>query len=275
MELIHDEIYDSSRLRPAWIEELAALWKFRDLIVQFVARSIKVRYKRSVLGIVWTILNPLMTMIVLSLVFSQLFRFATENYAIYVLSGLILWGFFSHATNTAMGEMVWSSSLLNRIYMPRSVFAVAAIGTGLVNLVISIFPLLLIALFLGVRFSWSLLALPFSILLLSLFTLGIGLLLATAVIYFADMMPVYEVLLTIWMYATPLIYPLSAVPERVHWVLRLNPMFYYIDIFRTPIMYAVIPGWTTWAIAAAWAFGTLLAGALVFTSRSHEFAYRV
>lgn len=276
MELVHDEIYDSSRLRSPAVEELSALWRYRGLIVQFITRSIKTRYKRSILGVVWTMLNPLLTMIVLTLVFSVAFRFPSiQNYAVYVLSGLIMWSFFSHATNTAMGEMIWSSSLLNRIYMPRSAFTVAAVGTAMVNLLISLAPLLIIALLFGVRLTPALLVLPFSILLLGLFALGVGLFLATAVIYFADMVPVYEVLLTIWMYATPIIYPVDFVPPQFSLLIKLNPMYYLLQVFRMPVYDGVLPDLKVWAIAAALAFGSILIGGYIFTSKANEFAYRV
>ncbi len=269
------EIYDSSRRPHPLVEELLSLIKYRELVYQFTSRSITARYKRSIIGVAWTMLNPLMTMVVLTLVFSQLFKWNVPYYPVYVLSGLIVWGFFSHTTSAAMGEMIWSGGLLNRIYVPKSVFAVSAIGTGLVNLGLSLIPLLLIALILGIRFNPALLVLPFSVLLLSIFSLGVGLMLATAAVYFADMIPVYEVILTIWMYATPIIYPVEIVPPQLLWLFRLNPLLYLLQTFRDPIYKGVIPGWDVWAIAAAFALAAFLAGGLIFTSKSNEYAYRI
>ena len=201
---VSKEIYDSSDRPPLFWQELLALVKYRELIVQFVSRSVKTRYKRSVLGVVWTMLNPLLTMIVLTIVFSSLFRFQIENFPIYILSGQMVWIFFSSVTSGAMGEMVWSGDLLKRIYVPKSVFVVSAVGTGLVNIGLSLLPLLGIALVLGVRVNFAILVWPLAIFLLSLFSLGVGLLLSTISVYFADMLPVYDVLLTIWLYATPM-----------------------------------------------------------------------
>lgn len=269
------EIYDSSKRPYPLVEEFLALIKYRDLVVQFTSRSITARYKRSIIGVAWTMLNPLMTMVVLTLVFSQVFKWNVPYYPVYVLSGLIIWGFFSHTTSSAMGEMIWSGGLLNRIYVPKSVFAVSAIGTGLVNLGLSLIPLLLIALVLGVRFTPALLVLPLSVLLLAVFSLGIGLILATAAVYFADMIPVYEVILMIWMYATPIIYPVEIVPPRLLWLFHLNPMLYLLQTFRDPIYKGIIPELYVWLIAAGSALLVFLVGGLIFTSKSNEYAYRI
>lgn len=269
------EIYDSSKRPHPLVEEFLSLLKYRDLVVQFTSRSITARYKRSIIGVAWTMLNPLMTMVVLTLVFSQVFRWNVLYYPVYVLSGLIIWGFFSHTTSSAMGEMIWSGGLLSRIYVPKSVFAVSAIGTGLVNLGLSLIPLLLIALVLGVRFTPALLVLPLSVLLLAVFSLGIGLILATAAVYFADMIPVYEVILTIWMYATPIIYPVEIVPPRLLWLFHLNPMLYLLQTFRDPIYRGTIPELHVWLIAAGSAILVFLVGGLIFTSKSNEYAYRI
>ncbi len=270
-----EEVYDSSRRPPPLIDEFFALLKYRELVYQFTARSVTARYKRSILGVAWTMLNPLLTMIVLTLVFSQIFRFRVENYPVYVLSGLMAWNFFSSTTSAAMGEMIWSGSLLNRIFVPKSVFAVSAIGTGLVNLGLSLVPLFLIAIVVGGKITLAIFALPLSILLLSLFSLGIGLLLATTAVFFADMLPVYEVLLTIWFYATPVIYPPEIIPDNLIWLFRLNPLFYLVKVFRDPIYLGTVPEWQSWAIAAALAFIAFLLGGLVFTSKSNEYAYRI
>jgi len=270
-----DEIYDSSRRPHPLIDEFLSLWKYRELVYQFTARTITARYKRSVIGVAWTMLNPLATMIILTLVFSQIFRFRVEYYPVYVLSGLMAWNFFSHTTSASMGEMIWSGGLLNRIYVPKSVFAVSAIGTGLVNLGLSFIPLVLIAVVIGVKITPAILVMPFSVILLSIFALGVGLFLATAAVFFADMIPVYEVLLTIWMYATPIIYPLEILPADLLWLFRLNPLLYLVQIFRDPLYLGVVPDWRVWAIAAGFSLTAFLIGGLIFTSKTNEYAYRI
>jgi ABC-type polysaccharide/polyol phosphate export permease len=271
-----EEIYDSAHLRHPLLEELMAVVKYRELILQFISRSLKTRYKRSFLGVVWTLLNPLLTMIVLTLVFSNMFRnFNIQYYPIYILSGLVVWNFFSFTTHSSMGDMVWSGDLLHRIYVPKSVFAISAAGTGLVNLAISLIPLILIAVVMGVPLNISLFVLPLSILLLSIFALGIGLIISTAAAFFADMLPVYDVVLTLWMYATPIIYPFEMIPESYRPIFSLNPLLHMVRLFRAPLLEGRLPSWDTWLIAASFSFLTLIIGGLVFTAKSNEYAYRV
>lgn len=269
------EVYDSARRPSPLVEEFLALAKYRELVRQFISRSIKTRYKRSVLGVVWTLLNPLLTMIVLTIVFSAVFRFEVENYSIYVLTGLIAWNFLSSSTAGAMSEMLWSGSLLGRIYIPKSVFSVSAVGTALVNLLLSLIPVFLISLVLGVRFTPALLVLPVSILIMTVFALGVGLALSTAAVYFADMVPVYDVFLTIWLYATPIIYPLEILPEQFEWLVWINPFYYIVTLFREPLFNGTVPDLSVWLIASAFALLSILIGSFIFTSRSNEYAYRI
>lgn len=271
------EYYDTANRPHPLVEELQALVQYRELVKQFVARSLKTRYKRSVLGIVWTMLNPLLTMLVLSVVFSQVIRFPNQNYPypVYVLAGLTVWRFFSFGTSGAMGEMLWSGQLLSRIYVPKSVFPVSSVLTALVDLAIALIPLFLISLVLGVPLRPAMLVMPLAVLLLALFTLGMGLLLATAAVYFADMLPVYEVALTIWMYATPIIYPLETVPAPFQPFLKLNPLYYMVELFRLPLLEGRLPDLGTWLIAAALAIVALALGGYIFTAKSNEYAYRI
>jgi ABC-2 type transport system permease protein len=269
------EYYDSARRPHPLVEEALALIHYRELIVQFVQRSIKIRYKRSVLGVVWTLLNPLLTMLVLTIVFSQVFRFDIENFPVYVLSGLVAWNFYSSTTAGAMNDMLWSGSLLGRIYIPKSIFAVAALGTGLVNFFLSLIPLFVITLVVERGISPTVLVMPFAILIMAAFTLGISLLLSTAAIFFADMLSVYSVVLTIWMYATPIIYPLEVVPPQFQWVMKLNPLYYMVELFRQPLYSGTIPELSVWLIAAAFALVAILLGGFIFTWRSNEYAYRL
>jgi ABC-type polysaccharide/polyol phosphate export permease len=272
---LSEEVYDSANLRHPLIGELVAIFKYRDLVFQFISRSLKTRYKRSALGVLWTLLNPILTMTVLTLVFSNIFRFNIEYYPVYILSGLVVWNFFSFSTHGAMGDMVWSGDLLHRIYIPKSIFAISAVGTGLVNMLISIIPLLGISLVIGLQLRLSILVMPMAVILLSIFALGVGLILSTAAAYFSDMLPVYDVILTIWMYATPIIYPFAILPEELKPFFLLNPMLHLLTLFRAPLFEGVVPGWETWAIGAAISVTTLVIGGLIFTSKSNEYAYRV
>ncbi|HZS07226.1 MAG TPA: ABC transporter permease [Blastocatellia bacterium] len=269
------QIYDSSRRRSLLVEELFELIRYRDLLVQLIVRNVKTRYKRSVLGIFWTMLNPLLMMTVLAIVFSNIFRIQTKYYAVYVLSGLICWNFFAQTTSAAMSELLWGGSLMNRIYVPRAVFAVSALGTGLVNLVLSMVPLVLIMLVTGVPITVWLLFVPVPMILLSMFALGVGLFLSTLASYFADVLDMFQIILTTWMYLTPIIYPKDVIPEQYRWLFNLNPMYHLLEVFRAPFYAGWLAGYKTVLAAGTVAVVALLFGWSFFTRRADGLPYRI
>jgi ABC-2 type transport system permease protein len=269
-------IYDSSRRRVAALDELQNVLDYRNLIVQLVRRDILTRYKRSVLGVAWTMLNPLGTMIVLTIVFSRAFGGSEKGYAAYALSGLIAWNFFAQTTNAAIVNLVWGGSLLKRIYVPRTVFALSATGTGLVNLILSLVPLVVVMIFTGLPLPVTALLLPIPILFLTMFALGLGLLISTIAIYYTDVAEMYQIVLTAWMYLSPVIYTENLLPQRyLVWIIRFNPMYHMIRLFRAPIYEGRIPDLSELLIGAGIATVTLIIGWLVYTRQADEFAYRV
>lgn len=269
------QIYDSARRGTAALEELREIFRYRALVVQMVRRDILTRYKRSVLGVAWTMLNPLGTMLVLTVVFARAFG-AGPSYAPYVLSGLIAWNFFSQTTNAAMLHLVWGEGLLKRIYLPRTVFALSAAGTGLVNLFLSLVPLVIVMLISGVPIRPTFLFLPVPVLLLTMFALGVGLLLSTIAVYFADIAEMYQIAITAWMYLTPIIYPESIIPpDMLPWFQIFNPMYTLLKLFRLPVYDGVLPGARLLLAGVLIGVGTLTVGWLLFTHKADEFAYRV
>jgi ABC-2 type transport system permease protein len=267
-------IYDSAKRGPLALEELRGIWQYRDLIYQLVQRDIVARYKRSILGVAWTMVQPLGMMAILALVFSQLFH-QVAGYPVYLLSGLLAWTFFSQTTTAALHQIVWGGALLNRIYMPRTAFTISAIGTGLVNLALSLIPLVIIALVVNIPLRLSMLFLPISMLLLAAFALGIGLLLSTLAISFPDAAEMYQIMLLGWMYLTPVIYPPEIVPEAYRFfVFSINPMYHILRVFREPIYNGVLPDGQSLAIACIVSLGTLVAGWLLFSWKADRFAYQ-
>lgn len=273
MNSSEDLIYDSSKRGPVALEELRGIFQYRDLIYQLVRKDVVSRYKRSVLGIAWTLLQPLGMMIILSLVFSTLFH-AVKGYPAYILSGLLAWTFFAQTTGAIISQIVWGGALLKKIYVPRTSFAVSAIGTGLVNLSLSLIPLFLIMFIAGLPFRWSLLFLPISILFLAAFSLGVGLIISTMAVHFPDVAEMYNIVLMAWMYLTPIIYPENIIPETYRfWFFNLNPIYHIIKIFRMPIFEGKVPDAETWIVAGAVSLLTLLIGWLFFSKRADEFVY--
>jgi ABC-2 type transport system permease protein len=274
-KIIEAPIYDSARKTWPLVEEFKELVRYRDLLAQLIARNIKTRYKRSVLGILWTMLNPLLMMLVLTFVFSEVFRFSTRHYAAYALAGLSLWNFFAQTTSGAMSELIWGGSLLNRIYVPRAIFAVSALGTSLVNLLLSLIPLFLIMLVTGAPVRPSILILPIPILLTAMFALGVALFLSRVAAYFADVLEMYQIVLTAWMYLTPVIYPKEIIPEHLKWLFNLNPMYHLIEVFRAPLYAGWFAGFKTLAAATIVSVLTLAFGWWYFSRKADELAYRI
>ena len=266
--------YDSSDHKIPALEELRDLKRYKYLILQLTRRDILARYKRSFLGVAWTMLNPLGMMVVYSIVFSQIFS-TVQNYTVYLLSGLIAWFFFSQSTNAAMSGLVWGGSLIQRIYIPRTAFGVSAIGTALVNLLLSIVTLVLVMLVTQTALNISIIYLPVSILLLACFSLGVGLILSTMAVYFPDVAEMYQIILLAWMYLTPIIYPESIIPPNLQWIFVMNPMYYLVRIFRLPILDGRVPTFEELLPAALCGIGALILGWIFFTSKSDEFAYRI
>ena len=269
-------LYDSSKQVSPAVDELREIFRYRNLVSQMVRRDILTRYKRSLLGVAWTMLNPLGTAIILVLVFSNVFGVSSQGYPIYVLSGIIGWNFFSQTTNAAMVNLVWGGDLLRRIYIPRTIFAVSSVGTGLVNLLLSLVPLLFFVILFKIPITPALLFLPVPILFLAMFSLGIGLFLSSIAIYYSDIAEMYQILLMAWFYLSPIIWTDELIPQTILDLIRIfNPMYYLINLFRIPILEGTIPAISFILISGTWALVSIVIGWYVFTKRADEFSYRV
>lgn len=266
--------YDSSSRPVRPLEELVQLYHYRNLVMELVRRNITARYKRSVLGVAWTMINPLGTMIILTIVFSQMFK--VQGYAAYVLCGIMAWTFFSQTTTACIVDLMWGSQLLHRVYIPRTAFPLAAIGTGLVNLALALVPLVIVMLASGLPLRWSMLFLPVPMLLLAGFALGFGLFISTFAVYFPDVAEMYQIVLTAWMYLTPIIYPEEILPDLIRtWIIRLNPMYTLVRLYRLPLYDGRLPTLEELLPGVAVSLVVLAAGWWLFTVRSDEFSYRL
>ncbi|ODS58172.1 MAG: hypothetical protein ABS36_04620 [Acidobacteria bacterium SCN 69-37] len=267
--------YDSARRRSPMVEEVVELRRYRDLVRQLVTRNIKVRYQHSVLGVGWSVLSPLLTTAVLSLVFLTLFRQTAPDYPAYLLSGLLLWNFFIQTTSTMAVEMAGGTDLWKRVYTPRTVYAIATLATGVVHLVLAMVPLVALMLWLGIPTGAAWIAAPFAIVCVALFALGVGLTLAVLAVRFRDVLDLYQVVAGAWMYLTPVIYPRSIVPERYQWLLALNPMTWFIECFRLPLLENTMPDPVMAGLALTAALGTAGLGWWAFTRSADDLATRL
>lgn len=265
--------YDSANRGNPAVEELLDILQYRDLVQQLIRRDIIARYKRSFLGVMWTMLQPLGMMAVMAIVFSALFRHV-EGYVVYLLSGLVAWTFFAQTTTAAITHIVWGGTLIKRIYIPMTSFSLSSVGTGLINLLLSLIPLLLLMLVTGHSITWAFLFVPIPILLLAAFALGVSLILSTLAVYFPDIKEMYQIIVQAWMYLTPIVYPENILPDKYRFLLlHLNPMYYLIKMFRSVIYEGHLPPVDVLVIGTLISLFTLVAGWVYFSKKADEFAY--
>lgn len=269
------EIYDSEASPPALWAEIRDLYKYRYMIQELTKRNLKLRYKRSLLGVAWTMVNPLLTMLVLFVVFSSLFSVSVPNYSIYLLSGLLLWNFFSQSTIACARDLLAGGGVLRRIRVPRSIFAVASINTGIVNILLALLPLALFMVLVGHPFLPSLFFLPVSLLVVALFALGVGMLLSSLAIGFTDVIEMFQILMLAWMYLTPVFYPENILDDKFQWILDWNPMYSIMLVFRDPIYQGTLPDSIAFLKALFWALLLLILGAYFFIKKSDQIPYQV
>ena len=215
--------------------------RYAFLIKQLVSRDFKTKYKRSVLGMAWSFLNPLLTMSVQYIVFSTLFKSDIPNYPVYLLSGIVFMNFFNEAVSMGMTSITGNASLIKKVYMPKYIYPVSRILSSLVNFALAILPLFLVMIFTGTSFRPSLLLLVFDILCLLGFVTGMGLLLTTAMTFFQDTQFLWGVVSLMWMYLTPVFYPESIIPAKLLTLYHMNPMYQYITFARICIIDGVSP----------------------------------
>jgi ABC-2 type transport system permease protein len=253
------------------LESARELFSFGDVLQELVKRDIKVRYKRSVLGIFWTMLNPLLMMVIMTIVFANLFRQTIPNFPIYVLSGYVVWAFFAQSTTSASTSVLDSAGLTRKVYLPPALLPLASIVSALVNLLLSLVPLALIMLVTGAAFTPALVVLPASFLLLALFAYGLGLLLAASSVFFRDTVYTYGVLLVAWMYLTPLFYPPEIIPPQFALLLQLNPLYHLVELVRAPVYAGQMPAPMHVLAATAFAVVTAVLGFWYFNSARARF----
>lgn len=251
--------------------------KYSFLLQQLVSRDFKVKYKRSVLGIVWSLLYPLLNMAVLALVFSKMFKFSTPgvNYLVYVLSGLVMFNYFSEASNLAMSSVVANFSLINKIYIPKYIFPLSKCLFVGINFLLTLIPLYIVIFATGTGINIYHLILPFAYICLFTFTLGFGLILATVSVFLRDMFYIYGIVITLWTYLTPIMYDISIISEKLQIIFKLNPLYHYINFIREIILYNRMPSGLSFAICGLSALVTLVIGLIVFKKNQDKFIYYV
>lgn len=253
------------------IKQVHEIFLYRELLKQLVLKDIKHKYRRSYLGYIWSILNPLMVMAVLVVVFSGLFRFEIPNFAVYLLCGQLVFNFMSEAATQASTAIIHNAPLLKKIYIPKEVFVVSRVTSALVNLFFSMIALVIVMFFTQASISWSVFWLPIIILEVYIFSLGVGLFLSAMNVFFRDTEYLWTVVSMTWMYLTPVIYPVSIIPKQYLWWYDKNPMYSYIGQFRSSVLYGQSLGISEVAYGFSAAIIAFMIGAWAFNRKKNDF----
>jgi ABC-2 type transport system permease protein len=269
------------------VNSLKVFKEYTYLLQQLVIRDFKVKYKRSILGVLWSVLNPLFTMIILTLVFSHIFNAkdpSIKDYSVYLLSGLIFFNYFSEATTLAMGSIVNNFNLITKVYMPKYIFPFSKVLSSALNFLFSFVALYLILGFAvahgTLTITWVHIFLPLDMIYVIIFALGVGLFLSAISVFFRDMFYIYGILLTAWMYLTPIMYSLNILKDSQYSVFmlpfeKINPLYYYINYARTIILSSTAPSLKQNLVCLACSIITLIIGTLFFRSKQDQFVYYI
>lgn len=217
--------------------DLGELWHSRELLYFLTLRDIKVRYKQTLMGVAWVIIQPLLTVIIFTLVFNRFVRLETGSlpYPLFAFSGLLLWLFFSNAVTNSTHSLVSNANLITKVYFPRMFVPAASVGAGLVDLAVAFLLLIVLCFYYGVGLTLNALLLPFFILLMALLALGVGLISAAVTVKYRDLRHALPFVIQLWMFASPVIYPASIVPEKWKWMVLINPVAGIIEGFRSSL----------------------------------------
>lgn len=254
------------------IDRFKNCYRYKDLIIQLVQKDVKLKYRRSFLGYVWSILNPLLIMLVMVIVFTNMFRFEIPNYPVYLLIGQTCFNFLSESTNQAMFSIVGNAALLKKTYVPKYIFTISRVSSSMVNMLFAMGALVLVCFICKIKLNWYMLFIPVVVLQLYVFCMGVGLFLAQASVYFRDVQHIYGAVLTAWMYLTPIFYPAKSLPVPLLKLVKyLNPMYSYITQFRTVVLEACMPDAKLIIYGTGVALGVLLFGTWSFYKTQDNF----
>lgn len=249
--------------------------RFGFLLENLVRKDIVVKYRRSVLGILWSVLNPLLMMLVITAVFQHLFRFDIENFPIYYLTGSLIYNFTVEATTSSMTSILESANLIKKVYIPKYLFVLEKCIFAFVNMLFSMIAVIIIYFVLRIVPPITVFLFPIPMIYTFVFSLGFGLILATMNVFFRDTSHLYSVWTTAWIYLTPIMYPIDILPPFVMQIVRLNPLYYYVEYFRDIMYYGVVPSLRENLICMFFSLAFLLAGILIFKKNQDKFILHI
>ena len=244
------------------------------ILRQLVSRDFKLKYRRSFLGVAWSVLNPLLMMGVMAAVFSYMMRFSSDgipSYPLYIILGNVTFSLMSDSTSQGMASIINAASLLKKVRIKRWVFAIEKVLFALVNFAFSLIAVLIVMFVVGIYPTWTVIVLPLFLLYLGVFCAGLSLFLSAVSVFFRDVMHLWSVVLTAWTYATPLFYPLDILPEWMVSLEKFNPMFHFVNYIRVALLYQQLPSLNLNIGCAVCALVSLALGYIVFKACERKF----
>lgn len=249
--------------------------RYKYLLTNLIHRDIVTKYRRSVLGIIWSILNPLLMMLIITAVFQNIFKVNIDNFSLYYLTGWLIFNYVAEATTTAMNSILESSTLIRKVYVPKYIFPLEKCLSSFVNMFFSLIAVCVMFVFLQFAPSWTFALVFIPMIYVLVFSAGLGMILATANVFFRDVQYLYSVWTTAWMYLTPIIYPLESLPDKIVSVIKLNPLYYYVDYFRELVLYGNVPGLEHNLICIFYSLAFLLVGSIIFKRNQDKFILHI
>ncbi|HPB90609.1 MAG TPA: ABC transporter permease [Rugosibacter sp.] len=254
---------------------LVELYGSRNVLQQLIAQQLILRYRRTVLGYLWTLINPLLMMSVMAVVFSTLFKADLKTFAVFLFAGMIPWNFFSSVVTQSGAAFINNEGLIKKIYLPKAIFPLSIACALLIDSLLSFIALFVIILALGGTLSWSLLFLPISFLLLFLFAMGFGLLMSIATVFFRDLQYVIAIAMQGLFFLTPVLYKHDALMGKVAWLVGLNPVTPFIALFRVPLIEATLPSGQVLLQVTTISVVTMAVGLFVFLRNEKKIVFRL
>jgi lipopolysaccharide transport system permease protein len=252
---------------------VSELWHYRELLYFLTLRDIKVRYKQTLMGVAWVIIQPLTTVLIFTLVFNRFVRLDAGSlpYPLFAFSGLLLWLFFANAVTNSTHSLVSNANLITKVYFPRMFIPAASVGAGLVDLGVAFLLLIVLCFYYGVTLTLNVLLLPVFILMMALLALAVGLLSAAVTVKYRDLRHALPFIIQLWMFASPVIYPTSIVPERWRWLVIINPVAGIIEGFRASLTGRHFD-WVHVSISAVITLAVLVGSVYIFRRFEDTFA---
>ena len=271
-------IFDSAEnrgLKNFLFRSLHDLVTYRFVLFNLISTNLRARYRRSTIGFLWTLVNPLFTMTILAVVFSTIYKLPFTDFGLYIFSGLLPWNLILNSIINGSMSLIAAEGYLKKVYVPKLIFPIATVGVEAANFLFSLISLSILTLFLGARPSWGLLFLPLALLIMIIFVLGIVLMVSLITVFFRDLFHILQIIFVGLFYLVPIVYKKEFFGDKLAFVLQLNPFFYFIQLFHVIIYEAKIPDLSLWLICTTLMIISLIIGLLIFNSKERDVIYRL